>query len=59
MICATWWRECQPYISVANSGSESHIEALTCAASVAAHIDRPVAADGSRLSPVMPGGLLL
>jgi hypothetical protein len=47
------------YISVANSGSESHIEALTCAASVAAHIDRPVAADGSRLSPVMPGGLLL
>jgi hypothetical protein len=47
------------YISVESSGSESHVEALTCTASVAAHIDRPVAADGSRLSPAMAGGLLL
>lgn len=34
-------------------------EVLTCEGRVAGHVDRPVAANGSRLSPVMPGGMAL
>ncbi len=43
------------YTSVAALGPVDHVELLTCGAVVAAHIDRPVAADGGRLGPTLPG----
>jgi disulfide bond formation protein DsbB len=47
------------FTSIASFCGATHVEMVTCGASIAAHIDRPVAADGSRLGPSMPGTLAI
>ena len=47
------------YTSIASFGGASQTETLSCGASIAAHIDRPLAADGSRLGPTLPGTLVI
>jgi hypothetical protein len=43
------------YISVASYDGIEQVEAVTAGSSLVAHIDRPLAADGSRLGPSMAG----
>jgi hypothetical protein len=43
------------YISIADYDGTEHVEIVTAGSSLAAHIDRPLAADGSRLGPTMTG----
>ncbi|MGA8383361.1 MAG: hypothetical protein WB710_19735 [Stellaceae bacterium] len=47
------------YASIASYAGASHVEIMSCGASLAAHIDRPLAADGSRLGPSLPGTLAI
>ena len=47
------------YTSIASFGGASQTEMVSCEASIAAHIDRPLAADGSRLGPTLPGTLAI
>ena len=43
------------YTSIADFGGTTQVELLSCGVSIDAHIDRPVAADGSRIGPDLPG----
>jgi hypothetical protein len=43
------------YTSIASFAGVSQVEIVSCGAVVSAKIDRPVAADGSRLGPSLPG----
>jgi len=43
------------FTSVAQFAGASHVEILATAAALVAHLDRPLAADGGRLGPAMPG----
>ena len=43
------------YLSIASYDGAEQVEVVTAGASVLAHIDRPLAADGSRLGPAMTG----
>jgi len=43
------------YLSIASYDGTEQVEVVTAGASVLAHIDRPLAADGSRLGPAMTG----
>jgi hypothetical protein len=43
------------YTSIASFGGATHVEIVTGNALLAVHIDRPLAADGSRLGPRLPG----
>jgi hypothetical protein len=47
------------YTSIASFGGASQTETVSCGASIAAHIDRPLAADGSRLGPTLQGTLVV
>ena len=46
------------FTSVAQFAGASNVEMLATAATLAAHLDRPLAADGSRLGPTLPGLLV-
>jgi hypothetical protein len=43
------------YVSIADYGGTEHVEVVTAGSRVIAHIDRPLAADGSRLGPALAG----
>jgi hypothetical protein len=45
------------YTSIASFAGATRVEILGCGAYLATHIDRPLAADGSRLGPSLPGTL--
>ena len=47
------------FTSVASVGSVTQTEALTCEVGIAAHLDRPLGADGGRLGPTLSGSLLV
>jgi hypothetical protein len=47
------------YASVASFGGQSQTETISCGGVISAHIDRPLAADGSRLGPTLPGTLVI
>ena len=47
------------YTSVASFAGSNHVEIVGCGAAITAHIDRPLAADGGRLGPTLPGTLAL
>lgn len=47
------------YTSIASFGGESRTETVSCGGLISAHIDRPLAADGSRLGPSLPGTLAI
>lgn len=47
------------YLTVSSSGTIQSTEIVWTAASITAHIDRPLEADGSRLGPRMPGVVFL
>lgn len=46
------------FTSVEQFAGASNVEVLTTAGSLAAHLDRPLAADGRRLGPTLPGLLV-
>ena len=43
------------YASIASYAGTEHVEVVAAGASMVAHIDRPLAADGSRLGPALTG----
>lgn len=47
------------FTSIASFARSNHVEIVSSGAVIAAHIDRPVAADGSRLGPTLPGTLAI
>jgi len=47
------------YTSIASFAGSNHVEIVACGALITAHIDRPLAADGGRLGPTLPGALTL
>jgi hypothetical protein len=47
------------YTSIASFGGQSQTETVTCGGLISAHTDRPLAADGSRLGPTLPGTLAI
>jgi len=47
------------FISIASFAGASHVEIASSGAIIAAHIDRPVAADGGHLGPTLPGTLAI
>src|SRR5581483_10358361 len=47
------------FTSIANFAGANHVEIFSSGALLAVHIDRPVAADGSRLGPTLPGTLAI
>jgi hypothetical protein len=47
------------YTSVSSFAGVNQVDIVSCGALLAAHIDRPVAADGSRLGPSLPGTLAI
>lgn len=46
------------FTSVAQFAGANNVEILAAAANLATHLDRPLAADGSRLGPTLPGVLV-
>lgn len=47
------------YTSIASFAGSNHVEIVAGGAAITAHIDRPLAADGGRLGPTLPGTLAL
>jgi hypothetical protein len=47
------------YTSIADFAGATQIELLSCGVSIDAHIDRPSAADGSRIGPDVPGLVII
>ncbi len=47
------------FTSVADVGAVKQTEAMACGARIAAHLDRPLGADGGRIGPDLPGSLLV
>jgi hypothetical protein len=47
------------YTSIADFAGTTQVELLSCGVSIDAHIDRPVAADGSHIGPDIPGLVII